>query len=48
VFGIAVSGAMQEINGTIHDFPAERADGGIVETVTEDELTTRRKARNAG
>jgi hypothetical protein len=38
---------MQEINGTIHDFPAERADGGTVE-VTEDELTTRRKARNAG
>src|SRR5262245_13451880 len=48
VFGIAVSGAMQEINGTIHEFPAERADGGIVETVTEDELSARRKARNAG
>ena len=48
VFGIAVSGAMQEINGTIHEFPAERADGGVVEPVTDDELTARRKARNAG
>ena len=48
VFGIAVSGAMQEINGTIHDFPAERADGGVVVSVTEDELSARRKARNAG
>ena len=48
VFGIAVSGAMREINGTIHEFPAERADGGTVETVTDDELSARRKARNAG
>lgn len=49
VFGIAVSGAMQEINGTIHDFPAERADGGVVETAASgDELSARRKARNAG
>ena len=47
VFGIAVSGAIREINGTIHDFPAERADGGTVE-VTEDELTARRKARHVG
>ncbi|HEV2779321.1 MAG TPA: MerR family transcriptional regulator [Actinophytocola sp.] len=48
VFGIAVSNAMQEINGTIHDFQAERADGGTVEPVTDDELTARRKARNVG
>ena len=48
VFGIAVSGAMREINGTIHEFPAERADGGVVETATDDELTARRKARNVG
>jgi DNA-binding transcriptional MerR regulator len=48
VFGIAVSGAMREINGTIHEFPAERADGGVIETVTDDELSTRRKARNVG
>jgi DNA-binding transcriptional MerR regulator len=48
VFGIAVSGAMREINGTIHDFTAERADGGTVEPVTDDELAARRHARNAG
>ena len=28
VFGIAVSGAMREISGSIRDFPVERADGG--------------------
>lgn len=48
VFGIAVSGAMQEISGTIHEFPAERADGGVVETVRPDELTQRRNARRTG
>jgi len=48
VFGIALSGAMREINGTIHEFPAERADGGTIEQVNEDELTARRKARNVG
>ena len=31
VFGIAVSGAMRELTGTIADFPAERADGGASE-----------------
>ncbi|WP_414938860.1 MerR family transcriptional regulator [Amycolatopsis sp. cmx-11-51] len=48
VFGIAVSGAMQEISGTIHEFQAERADGGVIETVTPDELTQRRNARRTG
>jgi DNA-binding transcriptional MerR regulator len=48
VFGIAVSGAMREINGTIHEFPAERADGGVIEPVADDELTARRKARHVG
>ncbi|MYW89780.1 MerR family transcriptional regulator [Amycolatopsis rubida] len=48
VFGIAVSGAMQEISGTIHEFPAERADGGLVEAVVPDELTQRRNARRTG
>ena len=48
VFGIAVSGAMQEISGTIHEFQAERADGGIVETHEPDELTQRRNARKTG
>ena len=45
VFGIAVSGAIKEINGTIAQFPAERADGGLVEVAPEDELTRRRRTR---
>ncbi|WP_372435935.1 MerR family transcriptional regulator [Williamsia soli] len=45
VFGIAVSGAMRELSGTIADFPAERADGGVTETAPEDELASRRKNR---
>ncbi|PXY22384.1 MerR family transcriptional regulator [Prauserella muralis] len=48
VFGIAVSGAMQEISGTIHEFPAERADGGSLEPVVRDELSERRSARRTG
>jgi DNA-binding transcriptional MerR regulator len=48
VFGIAVSGAMREISGTIHEFPAERADGGEIVQTTEDELSARRRTRNAG
>jgi DNA-binding transcriptional MerR regulator len=48
VFGIAVSGAMQEISGTIHEFPAERADGGHIEPNVPDELTQRRNARRTG
>ncbi|MGH3794219.1 MAG: MerR family transcriptional regulator [Pseudonocardiaceae bacterium] len=45
VFGIAVSGAMKEIAGTISRFPPERADGGEVTSTPEDELTKRRRAR---
>ncbi|WP_308191535.1 MerR family transcriptional regulator [Gordonia liuliyuniae] len=45
VFGIAVSGAMRELTGTIADFPAERADGGVNESSPEDELAARRKNR---
>jgi DNA-binding transcriptional MerR regulator len=48
VFGIAVSGAMQEISGSIHEFPAERADGGQVEHTMPDELSQRRNARRTG
>ncbi|RZS29823.1 MerR-like DNA binding protein [Herbihabitans rhizosphaerae] len=50
VFGIAVSGAMREISGTIHEFPAERADGvdEPIAPITNDELSRRRAARNAG
>ena len=45
VFGIAVSGAMRELTGTIADFPAERADGGESQPSPEDELASRRKNR---
>ncbi|MGH3751228.1 MAG: MerR family transcriptional regulator [Pseudonocardiaceae bacterium] len=45
VFGIAVSGTMKEIAGSISQFPVERADGGRVATASEDELTKRRQAR---
>ncbi|MCP2257858.1 MerR HTH family regulatory protein [Streptoalloteichus tenebrarius] len=48
VFGIAVSGAMREISGTIHEFPAERADGVEIEPRTEDELSRRRRTRRTG
>ncbi|GDY28651.1 MerR family transcriptional regulator [Gandjariella thermophila] len=47
VFGIAVSGAMREISGTIHEFPAERADGAEL-TPVEDELSRRRRTRRTG
>ena len=45
VFGIAVSGAIREISGTIHEFPAERADVGTVAPMPEDELSTRRRTK---
>ncbi|OLL17925.1 MULTISPECIES: MerR family transcriptional regulator [unclassified Rhodococcus (in: high G+C Gram-positive bacteria)] len=45
VFGIAVSGAMRELTGSIADFPAERADGGDIEQRPEDELASRRRER---
>jgi DNA-binding transcriptional MerR regulator len=46
VFGIALSGAMREISGSIKEFPVERADGGTVDESPEDELS-RRRARRA-
>jgi DNA-binding transcriptional MerR regulator len=48
VFGIAVSGAMREISGTIHEFPAERADGLAVDEAPNDELSRRRRTRAIG
>lgn len=45
VFGIAVSGAMRELTGTIANFPAERAEDGDVEERPEDELASRRRTR---
>jgi len=46
VFGIAVSGAMAELHGSIADFPAERAGGGITIDAPEDELAARRRNRS--
>ena len=48
VFGIAVSGAMREISGTIHEFPAERADGADFVHHEHDELAKRRRNRATG
>ncbi len=45
VFGIAVSGAMREITGSIREFPGERADGMVLEPAQEDELSQHRRAR---
>jgi DNA-binding transcriptional MerR regulator len=47
VFGIAVSGAMRELSGTIAEFPSERADDGEVEQAPEDELARRRTTRTS-
>ncbi|QGK69853.1 MerR family transcriptional regulator [Allosaccharopolyspora coralli] len=48
VFGIAVSGAMREISGTIHEFPAERAEGAEEVPAVDDELSRRRRDRQTG
>ena len=52
VFGIAVSGAIREISGTIHEFQAERVAGvaGVAEPDHGglDELSHRRRARRTG
>lgn len=48
VFGIAVSGAMREITGSIHEFPAERADGAEPQAPETDELSRRRRDRRTG
>ncbi|MBB4677585.1 MerR family transcriptional regulator [Crossiella cryophila] len=48
VFGIAVSGAMREISGTIHEFPAERADGVELLPGEDDELSRKRRDRQTG
>jgi DNA-binding transcriptional MerR regulator len=45
VFGIAVSGAMRELTGSIAEFPAERADEIEVALAPEDELADRRRNR---
>ena len=50
VFGIAVSGALRELRGSLAHLPGERADGTEAEVTTtsaNDELSRRRQARTA-
>ena len=46
VFGIAVSGALRELAGSLAALPSERTDG-TVEAEAPDELTRRRQRRTA-
>lgn len=50
VFGIAVSGALRELTGSLADFPGERADAGDPVALSDaaDELSQRRLRRTAG
>lgn len=51
VFGIAVSGALRELVGSLAHLPGERADGAVVAEATgsaaDDELAKRRQRRTA-
>ena len=51
VFGIAVSGALRELRGSLAQLPGERADGGSIEepvpALADDELSRRRQQRTA-
>ena len=46
VFGIAVSGALRELAGSLATLPSERTDGAVV-SVADDELSQRRQRRSA-
>ncbi|MGX7679647.1 MerR family transcriptional regulator [Jatrophihabitans sp. DSM 45814] len=46
VFGIAVSGALRELAGSLASLPSERTDG-LVEAPSTDELSQRRQRRTA-
>ena len=50
VFGIAVSGALRELRGSLAHLPGERADGSVDEQAgghSSDELARRRQRRSA-
>src|SRR5947199_966242 len=48
VFGIAVSGALRELAGSLATLPSERTDGAVsTETAAADELSRRRQRRSA-
>jgi hypothetical protein len=44
VFGIAVSGALRELAGSLATLPSERTDGVVIERAS-DELSQRRQRR---
>jgi DNA-binding transcriptional MerR regulator len=46
VFGIAVSGALRELAGSLATLPSERTDG-VVSEASSDELSARRQRRSA-
>ena len=50
VFGIALGGVWRDIEGTLSDLPAERAEALVEETTptANDELSRRRQARSVG
>jgi hypothetical protein len=51
VFGIALGGVWRDIEGTLSDLPAERAEapaGTDAATSADDELSRRRQARATG
>jgi DNA-binding transcriptional MerR regulator len=47
VFGIAVSGALRELAGSLATLPSERTDGAVVAQSDTDELARRRQRRTA-
>lgn len=47
VFGIAVSGALRELAGSLASLPSERTDGAVAESTSTDELSQRRQRRTA-
>jgi DNA-binding transcriptional MerR regulator len=47
VFGIAVSGALRELAGSLASLPSERTDGEVTEPHAADELSQRRQRRTA-
>lgn len=45
VFGIAVSGALRELAGSLASLPSERTDGAVATPASSDELSQRRQQR---
>lgn len=46
VFGIAVSGALRELAGSLATLPSERTDGAVQSSPASDELSQRRQRRS--